>query len=44
MGLQPWVDYVGDPEIYMAENLHGIESGREIEMFITCSESGTVTK
>ena len=43
MGLQPWVDYVGDPEIDMAENLHGIESGREIEIFITCSESGTVT-
>jgi hypothetical protein len=26
MGLQPWVDFIGDPEIDVAENSHGLDS------------------
>jgi hypothetical protein len=25
MGLQPWADFVGDPEVDVAENSHGLE-------------------
>jgi hypothetical protein len=25
MGLQPWVDFIGDPEIDVAENSHGLD-------------------
>jgi hypothetical protein len=54
MGLQPWVDVIGDPEVDRAENSHGLDkyypfgptcivSGKKIETFVTCSESGRVT-
>jgi hypothetical protein len=53
MGLQPWVDFFGDPKVDIAENSHGLEkyypfgptcnvSGKKVETFITCSESGTI--
>jgi hypothetical protein len=53
MGLQPWADLVGDPEVDVADNSHGLDkyypfgptcvvSGRKIETFVTCSESGSV--
>ncbi len=25
MGLQPWVDFIGDPEVDVAENSHGLD-------------------
>jgi hypothetical protein len=54
MGLPPWVDFIGDPEVDVAENSHGLDkyyplgptcwvSGKKIETFVTCSESGSVT-
>ncbi len=54
MGLQPWAEISGDPMVDIKENSHGAEKfyphgptcffdGKEIEAFVTCSESGSIT-
>jgi hypothetical protein len=46
--------FIGDPKVDVAENFHGLDkyypfgptcwvSGKKIETFVTCSESGSVT-
>jgi hypothetical protein len=54
MGLQPWADFVGDPEVDLNENSNGVDKyypygptcypfGKEVETYVTCSESGSIT-
>jgi hypothetical protein len=54
MELQPWVDFTGDPEVNLEENSNGMEKyypygptcfpfGKEVETYVTCSESGSIT-
>ncbi len=54
MGLQPWVEYFGNPAVNMAENSHGPEkyypygptcnlNGKQVPAVVTCSPSGSIT-
>jgi hypothetical protein len=54
MGLQPWVDYIGDPAVNLTENSNGVDKyypygptcfpyGKEVETYVTCSENGSIT-
>jgi hypothetical protein len=54
MGLQPWADFIGDPEVNLDENSNGIDKyypygpacfpfGKKVETYVTCSESGSIT-
>ncbi len=53
MGLQPWVDFIGDPEVNLDENSNRVDKyypyspacfpfGKEVETNVTCSESGMI--
>jgi hypothetical protein len=54
MGIQPWAEVVGDPMVDIEANSHGPNkfypygptcflNGKEIEAYVTCSESGSIT-
>ena len=54
MGLQPWEDLIGNPEVDVADNSHGLDKyypfdptsvvrEQKIQTFVTCSESVSVT-
>ena len=54
MGLQPWVQTIGDPSVNIEDNSHGPNKyypygptcsvgGRSIPAVVTCSESGSIT-
>ena len=54
MGLQPWAEIVGNPMTDIEANSHGpnkfyphgptcILNGKEVEAYVTCSESGSIT-
>ncbi len=54
IGLQPWAETIGDPELDFEENSHGLDKyypydptcsifSKTIPTFVTCSESGSIT-